>query len=117
MKLPNFSKSVSKVLKRWLYDHIENPYPSQLDKDKLCEKTGLNPKQIQNWFINARKRIWHPIMEDQKGSVGKKKSKKLLKLKLEIASDSESEDGEKNEDSKASLVSYAPSHYDLMDNT
>lgn len=41
------------------------------------------------------KRIWHPIMEDQKGNAGKKKSKKLLKLKLEIASDYSSDEGEK----------------------
>ncbi|KAG6408034.1 hypothetical protein SASPL_131036 [Salvia splendens] len=29
------------------------------DKAKLVEKTGLQLKQINNWFINQRKRNWH----------------------------------------------------------
>lgn len=54
-KVSGISKSVSKVLKRWLYEHIDNPYPSHVEKQKLSDKTGLATKQIQNWFINARK--------------------------------------------------------------
>ena len=26
----------------------------------LAETTGLDPKQINNWFINQRKRHWKP---------------------------------------------------------
>jgi len=29
------------------------------DKAKLVEETGLQLKQINNWFINQRKRNWH----------------------------------------------------------
>ena len=29
------------------------------DKAKLVEETGLQLKQINNWFINQRKRKWH----------------------------------------------------------
>jgi hypothetical protein len=27
VKLPTFPKSVQKVLKRWLFENIDNPYP------------------------------------------------------------------------------------------
>lgn len=30
------------------------------DKLKLSEETGLDQKQISNWFINQRKRHWKP---------------------------------------------------------
>jgi len=29
------------------------------EKAKLVEETGLQLKQINNWFINQRKRNWH----------------------------------------------------------
>lgn len=28
----------------------------------LLKKTGINMKQLTNWFTNARKRIWKPMM-------------------------------------------------------
>ncbi len=30
------------------------------DKLRLAARTGLDPKQINNWFINQRKRHWKP---------------------------------------------------------
>ncbi|BAU02700.1 hypothetical protein VIGAN_11226600, partial [Vigna angularis var. angularis] len=33
------------------------------DKAKLVEETGLQLKQINNWFINQRKRNWHNNLE------------------------------------------------------
>lgn len=30
------------------------------DKLKLSKETGLDQKQISNWFINQRKRHWKP---------------------------------------------------------
>lgn len=32
----------------------------EADKNSLAESTGLDPKQINNWFINQRKRHWKP---------------------------------------------------------
>lgn len=34
-------------------------YLQEDDKAKLVEETGLQLKQINNWFINQRKRNWH----------------------------------------------------------
>ncbi|KAJ6714547.1 HOMEOBOX PROTEIN TRANSCRIPTION FACTORS [Salix viminalis] len=54
-KLPGDTTS---VLKNWWQQHSKWPYPNY-DKAKLVEETGLQLKQINNWFINQRKRNWH----------------------------------------------------------
>lgn len=37
----------------------------EADKNFLAESTGLDQKQINNWFINQRKRHWKPSEEMQ----------------------------------------------------
>ena len=39
------------------------PYPSEEEKRALGAETGLDPTQINNWFINQRKRHWHKLFE------------------------------------------------------
>ncbi|KAK6911651.1 ELK domain [Dillenia turbinata] len=48
------------VLLNWWNSHYRWPYPTEEEKMKLAEITGLDPKQINNWFINQRKRHWKP---------------------------------------------------------
>ncbi|KAJ0681488.1 putative transcription factor Homeodomain-TALE-KNOX family [Helianthus annuus] len=55
-KLPGDTTS---VLKAWWQSHAKWPYPTEEDKARLVEETGLQLKQINNWFINQRKRNWH----------------------------------------------------------
>ncbi|KAF8058141.1 hypothetical protein N665_1250s0004 [Sinapis alba] len=55
-KLPGDTTS---VLKEWWRTHSKWPYPTEEDKAKLVEETGLQLKQINNWFINQRKRNWN----------------------------------------------------------
>jgi hypothetical protein len=43
------------MLRQWLQDHSDHPYPSRKEKLALVKKTRLSKKQIQNWFTNARK--------------------------------------------------------------
>ncbi|KAL4202886.1 hypothetical protein AMTRI_Chr02g265780 [Amborella trichopoda] len=49
----------------WWNAHYKWPYPSESDKVELAESTGLDPKQINNWFINQRKRHWKPSEDMQ----------------------------------------------------
>jgi len=56
-KRTNYSADILSVLKEWLATHSDNPYPSEDEKLALCEFTGLSQIQINNWFINARRRI------------------------------------------------------------
>ncbi|KAI0511548.1 hypothetical protein KFK09_012178 [Dendrobium nobile] len=44
----------------WWKSHYKWPYPTDDEKAKLVEFTGLDQKQINNWFINQRKRHWKP---------------------------------------------------------
>ncbi len=65
IRMPNFPKRATTELTTWLADHLENPYPSQSEKERLCAQTGLSKKQIQNWLTNARKRNWQPMLKKQ----------------------------------------------------
>lgn len=40
------------------------------DKILLAETTGLDSKQINNWFINQRKRHWNPSENMQLAIMG-----------------------------------------------
>ncbi|XP_047320905.1 homeobox protein knotted-1-like 2 [Impatiens glandulifera] len=56
-KLP---KEARQKLLSWWDLHYRWPYPSESEKVALAENTGLDQKQINNWFINQRKRHWKP---------------------------------------------------------
>jgi len=53
------------MLKDWLLspENFTHPYPSEKEKRRMCKDTGLNPKQLKDWFSNARRRIWKPIFK------------------------------------------------------
>ncbi|XP_059296649.1 BEL1-like homeodomain protein 9 [Lycium ferocissimum] len=52
------------VLRAWLFDHFLHPYPTDSDKVTLAKQTGLSRNQVSNWFINARVRLWKPMVEE-----------------------------------------------------
>ncbi|KAK1551582.1 hypothetical protein Q3G72_000776 [Acer saccharum] len=71
-KLP---KEARQTLLEWWNVHYKWPYPTEADKISLAESTGLDQKQINNWFINQRKRHWKPsenmqfaVMDNLSGS-------------------------------------------------
>ncbi|KAF9683335.1 hypothetical protein SADUNF_Sadunf04G0002800 [Salix dunnii] len=61
-KLP---KEARQQLLDWWSRHHKWPYPSESQKLALAEATGLDQKQINNWFINQRKRHWKPSEDMQ----------------------------------------------------
>ncbi|KAG7022846.1 Homeobox protein SBH1 [Cucurbita argyrosperma subsp. argyrosperma] len=61
-KLP---KEARQQLLDWWSRHYKWPYPSESQKVALAESTGLDLKQINNWFINQRKRHWKPSEDMQ----------------------------------------------------
>ncbi|KAI8086218.1 uncharacterized protein BX664DRAFT_335200 [Halteromyces radiatus] len=61
----NLPKAVTAILRDWLSDHKKHPYPTEEEKDNLARRTGLTLNQISNWFINARRRILQPMLEQE----------------------------------------------------
>ncbi|KAL4280061.1 hypothetical protein GQ457_03G043700 [Hibiscus cannabinus] len=52
------------ILRAWLFEHFLHPYPTDTDKHMLTIQTGLSRNQVSNWFINARVRVWKPMVEE-----------------------------------------------------
>nr|AEI17371.1 Knox-like protein 3 [Capsella rubella] len=73
-KLPGDTTS---VLKAWWQSHSKWPYPTE-DKARLVQETGLQLKQINNWFINQRKRNWHS--NPSSSTVSKNKRRRYFTL-------------------------------------
>ncbi|KAK2660597.1 hypothetical protein Ddye_007130 [Dipteronia dyeriana] len=59
--LPESSVS---ILRAWLFEHFLHPYPNDSEKMMLAKETGLSRNQVANWFINARVRLWKPMVEE-----------------------------------------------------
>ena len=56
-------KHAVEILKAWLTSpqHFHHPYPTPEDQQSLMAQTGIDKKQLKNWFTNARRRIWKPM--------------------------------------------------------
>ncbi|KAI8902634.1 hypothetical protein BC833DRAFT_572736 [Globomyces pollinis-pini] len=52
----NYSSTVRELLKDWLYTHQSDPYPTEDEKDHLCGLTKMSKVQLNNWFVNGRRR-------------------------------------------------------------
>ncbi|XP_068652925.1 BEL1-like homeodomain protein 10 isoform X2 [Aristolochia californica] len=56
-------KSVA-VLRQWMFQNFLHPYPKDAEKHLLALRSGLTRNQVSNWFINARVRLWKPMIEE-----------------------------------------------------
>lgn len=62
------SPETTEYLKNWMLspDHIDHPYPTEEEKARIMRHCGIEMKQLTNWFVNNRKRIWKPKLEELK---------------------------------------------------
>ncbi|KAF2449666.1 hypothetical protein P171DRAFT_427840 [Karstenula rhodostoma CBS 690.94] len=51
-----FPRAATKMLKDWMIAHIDNPYPTEEEKEALGKQAGLSLSQISNWMANTRRR-------------------------------------------------------------
>ncbi|ORY48712.1 hypothetical protein BCR33DRAFT_714432 [Rhizoclosmatium globosum] len=53
---PNHKPNITARLFKWLMEHQHEPYPNEDEKKSMAADTGLTLNQINDWFINARRR-------------------------------------------------------------
>ena len=64
----------------WFDRHIDNPYPSDEDKERLAREGGITVPQVKAWFANRRNRTSNTKPKKQKMQV----EKKLLTICTEL---------------------------------
>ncbi|XP_075522412.1 homeobox protein ATH1-like [Primulina tabacum] len=68
-------RSVS-VLRAWMFQNFLHPYPKDAEKHLLAIKSGLTRNQVSNWFINARVRLWKPMIEEMYAEMSRRKARR-----------------------------------------
>jgi Homeobox KN domain len=108
--LPN---ETVEYLKAWMMspEHIAHPYPTESEKAQIMADTGLELKQLTNWFVNNRKRYWKPRVEARLGGNKDASDRSLivsssstLKREVSLLSASTYEDVGTASDSATNLV-------------
>uniref|UniRef100_A0A8R1HI83 Homeobox protein unc-62 n=1 Tax=Caenorhabditis japonica TaxID=281687 RepID=A0A8R1HI83_CAEJA len=118
-KVPKvFSKEAITKFRAWLFQNLTHPYPSEEQKKQLANETGLTILQVNNWFINARRRIVQPMI-DQNNRAGRTPHMNVCKNRRRNRSeqspgpspDSESDSGNNYSPDPASLAAATAMHY------
>lgn len=68
-------KHATNVMRSWLFQHIGHPYPTEDEKKQIASQTNLTLLQVNNWFINARRRILQPMLDASSSETPKSKKK------------------------------------------
>jgi len=58
-----FCKASIDSLNLWFFNHLEDPYPNEEEKEILSNQTGLSIRQVNNWFGNRRMRYKRRMTE------------------------------------------------------
>ncbi|CAP21151.3 Protein CBR-UNC-62 [Caenorhabditis briggsae] len=118
-KVPKvFSKEAITKFRAWLFQNLAHPYPSEEQKKQLAKETGLTILQVNNWFINARRRIVQPMI-DQNNRAGRTPHMNVCKNRRRNRSeqspgpspDSESDSGANYSPDPTSLAAATAMHY------
>ncbi|XP_061695440.1 homeobox protein Mohawk-like [Syngnathoides biaculeatus] len=56
-------QDMARPLKRWLYKHRDNPYPTKTEKVLLALGSHMTLVQVSNWFANARRRLKNTVRQ------------------------------------------------------
>ncbi|KXZ56109.1 hypothetical protein GPECTOR_2g991 [Gonium pectorale] len=81
-KIGKLPEDATSVLKQWWAANFAWPYPGEDVKRQLGAAAGLNATQINNWFINQRKRHWHKLFLGRQPASKEEAEVMLRKMKL-----------------------------------
>lgn len=70
-------KQATNIMKTWLFQHLVHPYPTEDEKRAIAAQTNLTILQVNNWFINARRRILQPMLDASNPEGPKAKKSKI----------------------------------------
>ncbi|XP_031568875.1 homeobox protein PKNOX2-like isoform X2 [Actinia tenebrosa] len=70
-------KQATNIMKQWLFSHLMHPYPTEDEKRSISLQTNLTILQVNNWFINARRRILQPMLDAGNPDAHKAKKSKI----------------------------------------
>lgn len=70
-------KQATNIMKSWLFQHLVHPYPTEDEKRAIAAQTNLTILQVNNWFINARRRILQPMLDASNPEGPKAKKSKI----------------------------------------
>ncbi|CAA3019501.1 BEL1-like homeodomain protein 3 [Olea europaea var. sylvestris] len=94
------------VLRSWLFEHFLHPYPKDSEKIILAKQTGLTRSQVANWFINARVRLWKPMIEEMyKEEFGDAEAEPKTSPEHAAAAQEKSSYDDRDEEHQGSLMS------------
>jgi hypothetical protein len=63
----SLGREAVQILKDWMFapENVDNPYPTQDEKLRLSAQAGITQRQLCNWFVNSRKRLWAPAHQQR----------------------------------------------------
>ncbi|KAH0944558.1 hypothetical protein HN011_006562 [Eciton burchellii] len=60
----NFFENIMNILTNWIKINKHHLFSRRDQTNQLCEQTRPTSRQLDNWFINARRRILPRILTD-----------------------------------------------------
>ncbi|CAN0266000.1 unnamed protein product, partial [Phaeothamnion confervicola] len=71
-KRQRLPRSAVSAMRDWMQRHWDAPVPSDQQKAEFVRTLGITKRQAspiatENWFINARMRVWRPAMRKALG--------------------------------------------------
>lgn len=77
----SLGRKAVQILKDWMFapENVDNPYPTHDEKLRLSAEAGITQKQLCNWFVNSRKRLWAPVHEERAAAIAKDRTSLVCK--------------------------------------
>lgn len=57
------AQNMGSLMRQILFCCLQHPYPTEDEKRAIATQTNLTLLQVNNWFINARRRILQPMLD------------------------------------------------------